>query len=151
MSLRERLDNDLKSAMKRREALRVSVIRMARGEIKNMEIAKGAPLSEDDVIQVLNKEAKQRRESIEQFRKGNRSDLVDKETAELQIISEYLPEQLDESEIVGIAREVITELQTTSKADKGPVMRVMMQKVRGRADGKVVGEIVDRLLDSGSA
>jgi uncharacterized protein YqeY len=151
MTLRERLDEDLKAAMKAHDALKVSVIRLARSEIRNMEIAKGAPLIEDDVLQVLGREVKRRREAIEQFQKGGRADLVDKETAELQLLSEYLPQQLSEAEIVGIAQEVISELHAASKADKGRVMSVLMQRVRGRADGKLVSETVDRLLEGSFA
>jgi len=151
MTLRERLDEDLKAAMKAQDALKVSVIRLARSEIRNMEIAKGAPLIEDDVLQVLGREVKRRREAIEQFQKGGRADLVDKETAELQLLSEYLPQQLSEAEIVGIAQEVISELHAASKADKGRVMSVLMQRVRGRADGKLVSETVDRLLEGSFA
>ena len=151
MSLQERLVDDMKAAMKSGDALRVSVIRLLRSEIRNAEIAKGQPLTDDELVQVVARESKRRREAIEQFQKGGRADLVDKETAELHILSRYLPEQLDEGEIVGIAREVISELQAMSKADKGRVMGVMMQRVRGRADGKLVNRLVDSLLESSSA
>jgi len=151
MLLWEKLANDMKAAMKARDALRVSVIRLVRSEVRNAEIAKGAPLTEDEVIQVVAKEAKRRREAIEQFQKGNRADLVEKETAELQLLLQYLPEQLDQAEVVRIAREVISELQAASKSDKGKVMSVLMQRVRGRADGKLVSQIVDSLLGGSSA
>ncbi len=151
MLLWEKLADDMKAAMKAGDALRVSVIRLVRSEVRNAEIAKGAPLTEDEVMQVVAKEAKRRREAIEQFRKGNRADLVEKETAELQILSQYLPEQLDQAEVVRIAREVISELQAASKSDKGKVMSVLMQRVRGRADGKLVSQIVDSLLEGSSA
>jgi len=151
MSLQERLVDDMKAAMKSGDALQVSVIRLLRSEIRNTEIAKREPLTEDELVQVVARESKRRREAIEQFQKGGRADLVDKETAELHILSCYLPEQLDEGEIVGIAREVISELQAMSKADKGRVMGVMMQRVRGRADGKLVNRLVDSLLESSSA
>ncbi len=151
MLLWEKLADDMKAAMKAGDALRVSVIRLVRSEVRNAEIAKGAPLTEDEVMQVVAKEAKRRREAIEQFQKGNRTDLVEKETAELQILSQYLPEQLDQAEVVRIAREVISELQAASKSDKGKVMSVLMQRVRGRADGKLVSQIVDSLLEGSSA
>lgn len=150
MSLQDQLQADLRDAMKARDALRVSVLRLLRGELRNTEIAKGAPLSEDEVIQGVTREAKRRREAIEQFGKGGRDDLVQKETAELQILSQYLPEQMDEAEVEGIAREVISELHAGSKTDKGRVMNALMQRVRGRADGRLVSQVVDRLLDSGS-
>ena len=151
MSLQERLIDDMNAALKAGDALRLSVIRLLRSELRNMEIAKGAPLTDDEVIQGVVREAKRRREAIEQFQKAGRADLVEKETAELKVLSQYLPEQLDEAEIVGIAQEVISELQATSKADKGKVMGALMQRVRGRADGRLVNQIVDRLLASSSA
>lgn len=150
MSLQERLIDDMKAALKAGDALRLSVIRLLRSELRNMEIAKGAPLTDDEIIQGVVREAKRRREAIEQFQKAGRADLVEKETAELKVLSQYLPEQLDEAEIVGIAQEVISELQATSKADKGKIMGALMQRVRGRADGRLVNQIVDRLLASSS-
>ncbi|MHB0912028.1 MAG: GatB/YqeY domain-containing protein [Armatimonadota bacterium] len=148
MTLRERLETDLKTAMKAGDSLTVSVIRLARSEIRNSEIEKGRPLTDEEILQVLTREGKKRRESISQYEKGGRPDLVEKEQAELRILSTYLPELLGEAEVTGITREVITELNATSKADKGRVMGAVMQKVRGRADGKMVNEIVDRLLGS---
>lgn len=150
MSLQERLIDDMKAALKAGDALRLSVIRLLRSELRNMEIAKGAPLTDDEIIQGVVREAKRRREAIEQFQKAGRADLVEKEMAELKVLSQYLPEQLDEAEIVGIAQEVISELQATSKADKGKIMGALMQRVRGRADGRLVNQIVDRLLASSS-
>lgn len=151
MSLRIRLDEDMKTALKNKDSLQLSVIRLLRSELKNAEIAKGAPLTEDEIVQVVAREAKKRRESIEQFEKGGRADLAEKEAAELKILSEYLPEQLGDDEIAGIAQEVISELHATSKADKGKVMAALMPRVRGRADGKLVNQIVDRLLERTSA
>jgi hypothetical protein len=148
MSLREKLESDLKSAMKAGDTLRVSVIRLARGEIRNLEIENGSALTEDEILQVLSRESKKRRESIDQYQKGGRADLVEKETAELRILAEYLPEQFDEGRVIDIAREVILELHAASKADKGKVMSAMMQRVRGRADGKLVSSVVDHLLQS---
>jgi len=151
MSLRERLNEDMKAALKSGDALQLSVIRLLRSELRNAEIAKGEPLSEDEANQVVAKEVKKRRESIEQFQKGGRTDLVEKETTELNVLLRYLPQQLGEAEIAGIAQEVISELHVTSKADKGKVMSALMPRVRGRADGKLVNQIVDRLLESISA
>lgn len=148
--LREQLDDDLKSAMKSRDALRLSVLRMLKSAAKYAEIEKREPLTDDDVLQVVARECKRRRESIEQFEKGNRPDLVAQEKAELEILKRYLPEQLDETEVIGIAREVISELHAASKADKGKVMGALMQKVRGKADGRLVNRIVDELLEGSS-
>jgi uncharacterized protein len=148
--LRESIDEQLKSAMKSGDKLTVSVLRMLKSAVKYVEIEKGQQLSDDDVVQVVSREAKRRRESIEQFEQGGRSDLVEQETAELKILSQYLPEQLDEAELAGIAREVISELHAASKADKGKVMGALMPRVRGKADGKLVNRIVDELLQGGS-
>jgi hypothetical protein len=137
--------------MKARDTVKVSTLRLARSEVRNTEIDKGSPLTEEEVIQVLSKEAKRRRESIDQFAAADRADLVAKESAELEILSAYLPEQLDEAAITGIAQEVILELHAASKADKGKVMSALMPKVRGKADGKLVGQVVDRLLSGSSA
>jgi len=150
MSLQERLADDMKAALKAGDALKLSAIRLLRSRLQNMEIDKGAPLTDDEVVQGVAKEAKQRREAIEQFQKAGRTDLVEKETAELQVLSQYLPGQLGEAEIAGIAQEVISELQATSKADKGRVMNALMQRLCGRADGRLVNQIVGRLLEGGS-
>ncbi len=151
MSLREKLVEDLKAAMRAGDTLKVAVIRLARSEIQNAEIAKARSLTDEELVEVLAREAKRRREAIEQFRKGGRTDLVDKEAAELRILEGYLPQQLSEAEITGIAQEVIAELHATCKADKGKVMSALMQRVRGRADGKLVSQVVDRMLEGSSA
>lgn len=148
MSLRERLDSDLKASMKAGEVLRVSVIRLARSEIRYAEIAKGSPLTEDEIVLVVAKESKRRREAIEQYEKAGRTDLADKEMAELHILAQYMPEQLSENEVGRVAQEVISELRVTSKADRGKVMSATMQRVRGKADGRLVSEVVNRLLES---
>ncbi len=149
--LRERLDNDLTTAMKSRDSLRVSVLRMIRSEIRYREIEQGSPLNDEEIAQVVIKEAKKRRDSIEQFTNGGRQDLADKETAELAILSAYLPDQLDEAAVTNIVQEVISELRPMSKADKGKVMSALMPKVRGKADGAMVSRIVDGLLSGNSA
>lgn len=147
MSLRERLSEDLKSAMKTGDTLKVSVIRLAISEFRNTEIAKGHAITDEESLEVLTREGKKRRESIEQFEKAGRADLVEKESAELRILADYLPQQMSEAEVTGIVQEVISELQATSKADKGNVMSALMPKVRGRADGKLISQIVDRMLE----
>lgn len=151
MSIRERLSEDLKSAMKTGDTLKVSVIRLAMSEFRNTEIAKGHTLTDEEATEVLARESKRRRESIEQFEKAGRADLVDKESAELRILADYLPKQLSETEVTGIVQEVISELQPTSKADKGRVMSALMPRIRGRADGRLVSQIVDRMLEGSSA
>jgi len=144
------LSEDLKSAMKTGDTLRVSVIRLAMSEMRNTEISKGRALTEEESLEVFTREGKKRREAIEQYEKAGRADLSEKESAELRILEEYLPEQLEEAEITGIVQEVISELQAASKADKGRVMSALMPRFRGRADGKLVSQVVDRMLDGSS-
>jgi len=146
MPLAEKLLDDMKSAMKARDELKVSTLRLARCAVKNAEIEKGRELTDEEVIETLTREAKRRREAIEGYEKGGRQELVDKERTELAILTEYLPKQLDEAEIERIAREVAAELGAVGASDKGRMMSAVMPRVRGRADGKVVTQIVDRVL-----
>ncbi len=146
MGLKKRLQDDLKQALRDREEIRKTTLRLALAAIKNAEIAQGKELDDEGLIAVLSQQAKQRRESIDQFRKGSRDDLVAQEEAELQILLEYLPTQLSEDEISTRAREVIAEMGATSPAQMGEVMRVLMPQLRGQADGRVVSTIVKQIL-----
>lgn len=146
MELKKRLQDDLKQALRDREEIRKTTLRLALAAIKNAEIAQGKELDDEGLIAVLSQQAKQRRESIDQFRKGRRDDLVAQEEAELQILLEYLPKQLSEDEISTRAREVIVEMGATSPAQMGEVMRVLMPQLRGKADGRVVSTIVKQIL-----
>lgn len=146
MNLAERLNEDMKQAMKDGDKFRLQVIRMVRASIKNQEIEARRPLNEEEVIQVLSRELKQRRDSLQDFQKGGREDLVAQMTAEMDIISQYLPAQLSEEEIKEIALQTIKETGASSKADMGKLMGALMPKVKGRADGKVVNRIVQELL-----
>ncbi|NOY39164.1 MAG: GatB/YqeY domain-containing protein [Nitrospirae bacterium] len=145
MSILERIDSDLKVAMKSSEKIRVSTLRMVKASLKNLEIEKGA-LSDEDVIGVLSTLAKQRRESISEFEKGGRQDLADQERAELAVILNYLPEQLSEEELTGIIQETIRETGASSPKDMGRLMKSLMPRVKGRADGKLVSQKVKELL-----
>ena len=124
------------------------MLRLALSSIRNAEIAQQKTLDDDGILIVIDKEAKMRRESIEAFEKGNRPDLVAKETAELAILLEYLPEQLTREEIVAAARKVISELGAASPKDKGKVMSQLMPQLRGKAQGQEVSEVVTELLSS---
>lgn len=148
MTLKERLEQDMKDALKAREAgkLRLSVIRLARAAIKNAEIEKMKPLDDAGVIEVLAREVKQRRDAIPEFRRGNRPDLVAQLEQEIQVLKEYLPEQLDEQTLRQMARDAVVETGASSPRDMGKVMAVLMPRVRGRADGRLVNEIVKKLL-----
>jgi uncharacterized protein YqeY len=146
MSLKERLNTDLHDAMRQRAELRRDTLRMALAALHNAEIAAGHELDDDGALGILAKEAKQRRESIEEFRKGNRPDLVDKEEAELAVISEYLPQQATRGEIMEAARRVVQETGASGPKDLGKVMPVLMQQFRGRAEGRDVSEVVRELF-----
>ena len=146
MSLKEQFSADLKEAMRQRDALRRDVLRMALAAFQNAEIASGAALDEDAALAVVAKQAKQRRESIEEFRKGGRQDLVDKEEAELAILATYLPQQVTREEVTAAAREVIEETGASGPSDLGKVMPVLMKRFSGRADGREVNEVVRELL-----
>lgn len=149
MTLEERLLTDMKEAMKAREAgkMRLSVIRMARAAIKNAEIAKGHKLSEQEVQEVLAREVKQRQDSIPEFARGGRQDLVANLEEEIRILKEYLPQQLSEEEIRSLARETIAKVGVTGVRDLGKVMGALIPQTKGRADGRLVNQIVRELLE----
>ena len=146
MPLAEKLLDDMKMAMKARDELKVSTLRLARSAIRNAEIDKRRTLTDEEILETLARESKRRREAIEGYQKAGRAELVEKEQTELSILSQYLPQQLDETEIERIAREVAAELGAVGVKDKGRMMSAVMPRVRGRADGKVVTHIVDRVL-----
>jgi uncharacterized protein YqeY len=147
MEFKENLSRELGRSMKAGEKIKVSTIRMILSEIKNAEIAKRGELDDDELLSVLAREAKKRKEAIEEFKKGNRQDLVDRETEELGIIEDYLPDQLSEDELRGIISKTIDEVGASSPGDLGKVMGSVMPKLRGRADGKLVNEIVRDALE----
>ena len=146
ISLKERLDSDLKDAMRNKDSIRRTVLRTIISEIRNAEIAKQEALDDEGVLVVMTKQAQQRRDSIEAFKSASRSDLVESESAELKIISGYLPEQLSEDEIEVVITEVISQVEAKGSSDMGKVMKEIMQRVRGRADGKMVSAIVTSRL-----
>jgi uncharacterized protein YqeY len=146
MNLREKLTEDLKQAMRQGDEQRRSTLRLVMAAIKNAEIEKRRELEEGELLAVIAKEAKQRHESIAQFERGGRQDLVDREKAELQILLSYLPEQLSRGEVEAQARQIIEEVGATSPAQMGQVMRRLMPLMRGKADGKLVNQVVEELL-----
>ncbi|WJQ83646.1 GatB/YqeY domain-containing protein [Brevibacillus brevis] len=148
MSVMERLDQDMKQAMKDRAALKLSVIRMVKAALKNEEINKGRLLSEDEVLTILTRELKQRRESLHEFEKAGRVELASKTREEIDVLSAYLPAQLSEDEIRDIVREGIAATSASSKKEMGKVMGAIMPKVKGRADGNLVQKIVSEELPS---
>ena len=148
MELKARLAEEYKTALRAGDKLRVSVLRLLAALIKNREVEKRGPLSEAEVIQAVSASCKQRQDSIEQYRQGGRQDLVDKETAELCILQSYLPAPFGPEEIRALVQEAIREAQATSAKEMGKVMALLMPKVTGRADGKVVSALVREMLSS---
>ena len=146
MSLKERLKEDMKAALKAKDKEKLSVIRMLQALIKNAEIDKRGELTDEEIVSLLMKYAKQRRESIELYEKGGRQDLVEKEKRELQIVESYLPKQMSEEEIREVVTEVIKEVGASSPKDLGKVMQAVMPKVKGRADGSLVNRVVREFL-----
>lgn len=135
--------------MRKSDRVRLSTLRLTRAEIHNAEIAKGKALDDAGVIEVLSREIKKRRESITEFEKGHRQDLVAKEQAELAILLEYLPPQMPRDEIETLAHRAIEEVGARGPGDKGKVMGKLMPQVKGKAEGKLVSDVVSELL-SGS-
>jgi len=145
--LQEKITNDYKEAMKSKDALKVSTLSFLRAAIQNLAIEKKKEkLDDKDIIPVIKKQVKQRQDSIEQFKKGNRDDLVQKEAKELEILKTYLPEELPADELKKIIEEAIASTGASSPKDMGKVIKEVMEKVAGRADGKVVSGLVKEKL-----
>ncbi|HMA62329.1 MAG TPA: GatB/YqeY domain-containing protein [bacterium] len=142
MGLLEEITQDMKKAMKNKEKGRMQVLRLLRSDLKKAKIDKRGEFTEEDAQQVINKAAKNRRESIESYKKGDRQDLVEEEEKELEVIEEYLPEQMSDDEIKALIDEVIEETGASGMQDMGKVMGTIMPKVRGKADGSKVQAIV---------
>jgi uncharacterized protein YqeY len=136
----------MKLAMKAQDKTRLSVIRMVLSAVKYVEIEKKASLTDDQVLDVLAREVKQRKDSLAEFERGNRKDLVAKVKEELAILADYLPEQLSEEAVREVITAVIKEVGATGKADMGRVMGAVMPQLKGRADGKLINTIVQELL-----
>ena len=149
MSLQEQLVNDMKEAMKSGDSLKVSTIRMLKAAIKNKEIEKGGTsykLSDKETLEVIVTAIKQRKDSIEQFTKGHRLDLADKEKKELEILQAYMPPQMSDEDVKAEVKKAIAETSASSQKDMGKVMKVLMPRIAGRADGAVVNRIVRELI-----
>jgi len=146
MSLEQRLHEDMKLAMKSRDVSRLSTIRLLRSSVSYARIDKGEELTDDEVLEVLSREAKRRREAIEAAEAGGRSDVADRERAELEIINGYLPAQLNEAEIESVARRDRGSGRRKPAQGHGQGDGPLMQRIRGRADGKLAGQVVERLL-----
>jgi len=144
--LKERLNNDLKQAVRAGDKVRRSVIRLVLAAVQNAEIARQAALEDNDILGVIAKEVRQRQESIEAFKQGNRDDLVAQEKAEQAVLQEYLPRQMTRDEIVAEARRVIEEVGAQGPSDKGKVMPKLIAQLKGKADGREINTVVTELL-----
>jgi uncharacterized protein YqeY len=140
--LRDQIADDMRAAMKAREQTRVSTLRMLMAAVKNTQVDKGHELDDEEVVDVVAREAKRRRESMEAFEKGGRDELVEKERAELNVLEAYLPERMGEAELASLVDEAIAETGATSAKEMGQVMKALMPKVKGRADGAAVSTLV---------
>lgn len=149
MSLKQNILDDLKSAMKAGDAAKRDTLRMLDSMVKNVEIEKKkreAGLSDEEVLEVINRAVKQRRDAIEQYKSGGREDLAEKENAEVEILSAYMPPQMSEEEVAAEVKKIIAETGATSKAETGKVMGAAMGRLKGKADGNIVKKIVEENL-----
>ena len=149
MTLIQRIDEDLKEAMRQKNTVKVGVVRMLKSALKYAAIEKAGAegeLNDSEAVLVIRKQAKQRQDSIESFEKGGRSELAAKENEELSILQSYLPQAMSSEELAKVVRETIAELGATSKAQMGPVMKTLQAKVAGRADGKTLSQEVQKQL-----
>ena len=147
MSLKEELMEDLKTSMKNKDSIRKNTITMVRAAIKQKEIDERVELKDGEVLEIISKQLKERKNAIEDFKKGERQDLVEQTEREIEILLEYLPKQLDEAEIEKIVRETIEEVEAKSMKDIGIIMKSVMPKIKGRADGNTVNKIARKILE----
>jgi uncharacterized protein YqeY len=146
MGLREKIDADTKDALKSGAKDRLSTLRMLNAALKNKQIDKRRPLTEEEIMETVRSLIKQRRDSIEQFAKGGRQDLVDKETAEIPVLEVYLPQQLSREELSAMVRDAVAQTGASGAKDMGKVMKALIPVLGGRADGKLVSELVKNAL-----
>lgn len=147
MSLKEKLQQDWKKAMLEKNKFKASTLSMAKAAVLQVEKTDNRILNDEEIIEILSKEVKRRRDAIAEFKRGNRQDLVDQTNSEIEILLEYLPKQLTQDEIVEIVRQTINETGASSAKDMGKVMSAVMAKIKGRADGKLVSAIVKQNLN----
>lgn len=146
MDINTRINEEMVAAAKAKDKIKLSSIRMLKTAIHNKEIDAMRPLNETEVMQVMAALVKQRRDSIEQFAKGGRQDLVDKEEAELKVLQSFMPEQMSDEDVEALIKKAIAEVGATSVKDMGKVMKIVMPQITGKADGKAAGEKVKALL-----
>ena len=146
MTLNQKISDDLKNSIKSKDKARTSCLRMLKTGMKNLQVSKGRELEEDEIHTLISSMVRKAKEAAEEFRKGNREDLAQKEEFEVKILHEYLPQQLALHEIEGILKETISEVSAEGMKDLGKVMKIAMGKMAGRAQGKEVNEIARKLL-----
>ena len=146
MPIEEKITNDLKAAMKAKDEMRLSCLRLLKTSIKHKQVEKGEELKDEDIEAIISSAIRKGQEAAQEFNKGNREDLAAKEEAEIKILYDYMPKQLDSVEIEKIIKEIITELSIDSPKDLGKVMKAAMVRMAGKAQGKEVSEIARRLL-----
>lgn len=146
MDINAKINEDMVAAAKAKDTIRLSTLRMLKTALHNKEIDLRRPLQAEEAMQVLSNMAKQRKDSIEQFAKGGRPDLVEKERAELKILQEFMPEQISDDDVEDLIKKIIAEVGAVSVKDMGKVMKALMPQIIGRADGKTAGEKVKALL-----
>ncbi|MGL5694874.1 MAG: GatB/YqeY domain-containing protein [Peptostreptococcaceae bacterium] len=146
MSLKEKLQEDLKSSMKNKDTVKKSVVTLIRASIKQYEVDNRVELDDEAIIDLVAKQLKQRRDSLVEFQKANRDDLVSETEAEIEVLKEYLPQQLSEEELNEIVKSTISEVGATSMKDMGKIMAVIKPKTKGIADGKLINELVKNNL-----
>lgn len=146
MPLKDQLAEDLTNAMRQGDENRKTTLRLLITAVKNAEVAAMKPLDDAEVIGVIGKQAKQRRESIEEFTKAGREDLAAKEKSELEVLQAYLPPEMSRDDVVAEARKVVSEVGASAPSDKGKVMAALMPRLAGRVDGRVVNEVVGEIL-----
>ena len=142
MSLKEKLQEDLKSSMKNKDTVKKSVITLIRAAVKQYEVDNRVELGDEEIIDIISKQLKQRSDALEEFAKANREDLVNETEAEIKVIKEYLPQQLSEEELNEIVKETISEVGANSMKDMGKIMSAIKPKTKGRADGKLINKLV---------
>lgn len=147
MSLEKQLMEELKDSMKTKDKVRKNTITMVRAAMKQREVDERIKLSDQDILDIMSKQLKEKRMSIEEFKKGDRQDLVDLTESEIEILLKYLPQQLTEDEVEKIVRETIEEVDAKSMKDIGIIMKAVMPKVEGKTDGKVVNKIARKVLN----
>lgn len=148
MALKQTINENLTAAMKAKEEVRVSTLRMLKAAILTFEVSgERKEATDEDILTIVNKEIKQRRDSAEQFKAGNRFEQAEKEEKEIAVLLEFMPPQMSEQEIINLAKEAIAATGSSSKADIGKVLKVLMPRVKGKADGALVNKVVASMLN----